>query len=82
MTNLAMVIRLIAVIAAIVGIVNFTGIPDNPDRMFGIFSLGAAIGAWVLANKIMQASYNSVRGKYEKGEELTDDETELLMSKE
>ena len=75
-------IRLIAIVSAIVGIVNFTAVPDNPDRMFGIFSLGAAIGAWILANKIMQASYNSAKGKYERGEELTNDETKLLMSKE
>lgn len=81
MTTTAMLIRLIAIIAAIVGVVNLLGIPDNADPGFGFWLLvGAAIG-WAIANKMMWAAYNAVLAKVEKGEQLTSDERDLLMSK-
>ncbi|MCH8988209.1 MAG: hypothetical protein IIA92_05310 [Chloroflexi bacterium] len=75
-------LRLIAVVLAVVGIVNITGIPERSDPAIGVLILGVAVGVWVLLNKVMQSAYDSALKKRLTREDLTEDEVELLGSRE
>ena len=81
MGRFAMLIRLFSIVSGVIGIVNLSGIPDGAEPVAGVVLLGIAVGAWILANRLMWQAYHGVVAKYRRGEQLSQDELDLLRSR-